>query len=144
MADELEPTEVFEEGEDLFEMHQNDLMNLFDELTFKEKWQRVFAGLKMPVDSGPHKWAKLQMVRLLSPAMAVVVPILMLGLITLFANLAPEPVRTVKVKVIDPEPIEELEDIEEPIIDQIEPPDPVEVDFTTSLTPWPWLRAPSS
>ncbi len=134
MADELEPTEVFEEGEDLFEMHQNDLMNLFDELTFKEKWQRVFAGLKMPVDSGPHKWAKLQMVRLLSPAMAVVVPILMLGLITLFANLAPEPVRTVKVKVIDPEPIEELEDIEEPIIDQIEPPDPVEVDFTTDTT----------
>ncbi len=134
MADELEPTDVLEEGNDIFEKHQNDLMKMFDELTFGEKWQRVFAGLKMPADSGPHKWAKLQMTRLLSPLAAVVVPFLMLGLITLFANLTPESTRTVQVKVVEAEPMEDLEDIEEPIFDQIEHPDPVEMDFVTDTT----------
>jgi hypothetical protein len=134
MSDELDPTEILEEGEDILEMHQHDLMDLFDTLTFKEKWQRVFAGLKQPTDSGPYKWAKLQMIRLLSPAMAVVVPIIMLGLITLFASMNPEVVRTVKVTVLEPEAMEELEEIEEPVIDQIEPPDPVEMDFTPDTT----------
>ncbi|MBT3191935.1 MAG: terpene cyclase/mutase family protein [Verrucomicrobia bacterium] len=134
MADEQDLEEVFEEGEDVLELHQNDLMKLFDTLTFREKWKRVFMGLKQPQDSGAYKWAKLQMVRLLSPAMAVVVPILMLGLITLFASMNPEPVRSVKVKVLEPEAAEELEDIEEPIIDQLEPPDPVEMDFTPDTT----------
>ena len=136
MADEPEPVELVDDGiePDLFEQHQNDLMNMFDELTFREKWQRVAEGLKMPPDSGPNKWAKLQMMRLLSPAAAVIVPILMLGLITLFANLAPEPDRTVKVKVVEAEPMEDLEDIEEPVFDEIEPPDPVEMDFVTDTT----------
>ncbi len=136
MAEEQEPIELVDDeiGVDLFEQHQNDLMNMFDELTFREKWSRVFEGLKEPPESGPHKWAKLQMTRLLSPVLAVIVPILMLGLITLFANLAPEPTRSVKVKVVEPEPLEDLEDIEEPVFDEIEPPDPVDVDFVTDTT----------
>ncbi len=136
MSDGLDPTEILEDV-DIFEKHQNDLMDMFDELSFGEKWKRVREGLKMPVDSGPHKWAKLQMLRLLSPAAAVVVPILLLLMITLFAKLAPDPVRAVELKIIEPEPMEELEDIEEPILEPIEPPDPVEVDFETVDTTLP-------
>ena len=134
MADELEPTEFLEDGEDIFAQHQNDLLDQFDELTFREKWSRVAAGLKMPHDTGPYKWAKLQMLRLLSPAMAVVVPILMLGLISLFASMNPEPSTAVEVKMVEPEPMEELEEIEEPVLEPLEPPDPVEVDFTPDTT----------
>ncbi len=135
MAEDVDLAEAIEEtGEDVLEMHQDDLMRLFDEMSFTEKWKRVIEGLKQPPDTGAYKWAKLQMVRLISPAMAVVVPIIMLGLITLFASLTPEPVRTVKVKVVEPEPIEELEEIEEPIFEPEEPPDPVEVDFTPDST----------
>jgi len=131
MADELEPIEVMEDGEDILAMHQHDLMDMFDELTFREKWQRVSAGLKMPPDTGLHKWAKFQLLRLLSPAAAVVVPILMLGLISLFAAMNPEPERAVKVTIVEPEPIEELEEPIEPIET---PPDPVEVDFIPDPT----------
>ncbi len=130
MADPVEPNDMIEEEVDLLELHQNDLMDQFDTLTFREKWSRVIAGLKQPPETGAYKWAKLQTVRLLSPAMAVVVPVLMLGLITLFAQFGPDPVRTMKVTVIEPEPIEELEDLEEPVFEPIEPPEPVEVDFT--------------
>ena len=36
--------------------------------------------------------------------------------------------------MVEPEPMEELEDIEEPVIEPLEPPDPVEVDFTPDTT----------
>jgi len=134
MTENLDPAEMLEDGEDIFEKHQNDLMDMFDELSFGEKWKRVRAGLKMPVTSGPHKWAKLQMLRLLSPVAAVIVPILLLGIINIFAQLTPEPTRSVEIKVVEPEPMEELEEIEEPILEPIEPPDPVDVDFVTPDT----------
>jgi len=128
MSDEFEPDEIFDE-EDIFERHQNDLMEMFDEASFSEKWRRVREGLKMPPTTGPYKWARLQMLRLLSPIMAVVFPVFMLFLMILFSKFGPEPNRSVKVKVVDPEPIEELEDIEDPVIEEIEPPDPVEIEI---------------
>ena len=134
MADSADVTDVIEEEVDLLELHQNDLMDQFDELTFREKWARVSEGLKLPPETGAHKWAKLQMIRLISPAMAVVVPFLMLGLIALLSQMTPDRGPTMKVKVIEPEPIEELEEIEEPVFEPIEPPEPVEVDFTPDVT----------
>jgi len=135
MADEQDVLDAQQVDDDAFALlHEHDLMNLFDELSFRQKWTRVFAGLKLPRESGQHKWARLQMTRLLSPLMAVIVPFLMLGLITLFAKFGPEPVRTMQVKVIDPEPMEKLEDIEEPEFVPPEPPDPIDiqVDFNVN------------
>ncbi len=108
-------------------LHENDLMKLFDEISFREKWKRVFAGMKQPKDSGAYKWARLQVTRLLSPLMAVVVPLLMLGLITLFAQFTPQSSHSVQVKVVDPTPMDELEEIEEPIVEPLEPPDPIDI-----------------
>ena len=34
------------------EMLPHDMMAIFDELTFKEKWTKVFKGLKQPKDTG--------------------------------------------------------------------------------------------
>ncbi len=127
------------ESNDIFEdeafalLHEHDLMKLFDELTFREKWRRVFAGLKQPRESGPNKWARLQVQRLLAPVMAVIVPFLMLGLITLFAQFGPAPTTTVQVKVIDPEPVEQLEDIDEPEFEPPEPPDPIDMQVEFSI-----------
>jgi len=137
MSDGLEPAEVVEDLDDVFEQHQNDLMDMFDELSFREKWTRVKQGLAMPRDCGPNKWAKLQMLRLLAPVAAVVVPILLLGLINVFAMLTPEPSRSVQVTVVEPEAMEELEEIEEPILEQFEPPEPVEMDFENVDTTLP-------
>ena len=101
-----------------------EIPDLFEELTFTEKWTRVREGLKKPKESGEYKWAKLQVFRLWSPAAAVIVPILILGLITLLAQFTPEPISKVQVKVIEPTLIEELDEIIEPEIEPPEPPEP--------------------
>jgi hypothetical protein len=127
MQEELEQLEQVE-------LRHHELLDLFEELTFREKWEKVFAGLKMPKDTGDYKFARLQMIRLSAPISAVVVPILMFGLIAVFAAMTPDPDRLVQVEIIEPEAPEELEKIEEPIIEPPDPPDPVDVDFTPDPT----------
>jgi hypothetical protein len=110
-----------------------DMMRLFNELSFKDKWKRVFKGLNSEKDSGDYKWARLQLFRLLSPIMALVVPVLMLFLIALLAQFTPTPTTSIQVKVIEPTPIEELEEIIPPEMDKLEPPDPIEVQMEFTM-----------
>ncbi len=127
-----DPVETIIDADAFAAMHEHDLMKLFDELSFRDKWRRVSAGLKQPKESGEHKWAKLQMLRLLSPAAAVVMPVLMIALITLLAQLNPEPTRSITVTVVEPEPTEEIEEIVEPEVQPPEPPEPTEVNMDIS------------
>jgi len=134
----------FETLDDLV-VHEHDLMDLFETLSFREKWQRVAAGLKQPPDTGAYKWAKLQTVRLLAPLAAVLVPVIMFCLISIFAALTPETTRSVEVKVVEPEPLEELEDIEEPIDEEVLPPEEMDFEITTTdptMTPTENVQAP--
>lgn len=123
MVDGMEPLENLE-GE--FHAHDYDIMDLFETMSFKEKWTKVFAGLKAPKESGDYKYAKLQITRLTGPVAAIIVPILFMGLMVLFASMTPPPPPTVEVTIIEPEAIEELEDIEEIKPEDIEPPEPME------------------
>ncbi len=104
-----------------------DMMKLFDKLTFRQKWAKVRRGLQLPRTSGEHKWAVLQMQRLLSPAAAVVAPTLAMALMLALAGMAPEPVREVSVDIYEeeaPPELQEPEDIPEP---DIQPPEPQEI-----------------
>ena len=114
--------------EDPFEiLRQHDIMKLFDELSFRQKWSRAFKGLKQPISSGEHKWARLQLLRLISPLMAVVVPILMLLMIAMLARFTPRGTQSWQVTRVDPTPMEQLEEFEPPEMDRLEPPDPIDV-----------------
>jgi hypothetical protein len=115
-------------AEELAEPRVHDMMELFDELTFSEKWKKVSEGLRMPHDSGEYKWAKFQQKRLLAPAAAIVVPFIMIFVIGILAAMAPPPQPKVQVQIIEPEQVEELDEIEEEIIEPPEPPEPDEVD----------------
>ncbi len=116
---------------DELKAHFHDMMELFDELSFKEKWQRVFAGLKQPMDTGEHKWARLQMIRLSAPISAVVVPALLL-LIMALVPAGSGPARNVTVQIVDPEKIEELDKIEE--IKQDIPEPETEITYDAEVT----------
>ncbi len=123
-----EPEQPLDITEDPFDaLRKHDLLRLFDELSFRQKWKRVFQGLKQQKESGEYKWAKLQLLRLLSPFAAVLVPVLMLFLIALLAQFTPRSEQSFQVTVIDPTPMEELDDFEVPEVEPIEPPDPVDV-----------------
>ena len=115
MSEEMEPLEGFE---DEFIPKEYDIMDQFETLPFKEKWQRVFDGLEAPKESGEYKYAKLQMLRLSSPIAAIFVPLLFMGILVLFASIEKDQPAQVAVEIIEPEPIEELE-----IIEEIEPED---------------------
>jgi hypothetical protein len=67
----------------------------------------------------------------------VVVPLLMVGLLTVFSGMGEETVRSVQAKVIDPEPMEKIDEIVEPEFEPPEPPDPIDiqVDFAVNNAP---------
>jgi len=127
--------------EEAAEPRVHDMMELFDELSFSEKWKRVSEGLRMPPDSGEYKWAKLQQKRLLAPLCAVVVPVIMLFVIGVLAPMAPPPAPRVQVQIIEPEQVEELDDIEEEIIEPPDPPEPEEVEPTDIISDSPYAGA---
>lgn len=133
MANEVDPAEVAEHAE--FVPKDYDIMDIFEELTFRQKFRKVMDGLKAPKDSGDYKYAKLQILRLSGPAAAVVAPVLFMGLLILFAAITPPPPPPVEIKIMEPEPIEELDEIEELEREEIEPPDPMEIqEFNPDVT----------
>jgi len=106
---------------------KDELMKLFEELSFREKWRKIREGLQQPPESGPYKWARLQMLRLMSPISGVVVPlilILIMGFIAGMQQMARPPVQvTIKDEQL-PEELKQPEELPEP---EIQPPDPVEM-----------------
>ncbi len=130
MAEEYE--EVHEEEHVEYEESHHSLMEIFDELSFKEKWHKVGEGLKAPKDSGDYKWAKLQVQRLSAPLAALLVPILAI-IILMSIAVTGVAKKEIQVEILDPEPIEELEEIEE-LIEEFEPPEPVEMDVPDDVS----------
>jgi len=123
--------EHFEES-----MFHGEMMRLLEDVPFREKVRRVLRGLRQPKDSGEYKYARLQLMRLSAPLSAVVVPILAAGLLIVFAKMNPPAPRAVPVTIIEPESIEDLDDIEDILEEPLEPPEPIDFEFTpdTDLT----------
>jgi len=127
MKEYQDAVQIIEAGEDLFAEHKNDLMDMFNEASFREKWSHVREGLKQPASSGAHKWARLQCLRLLSPAMAVVVPFMILILIVLVAHAAPEDHIENITTIITPDTLPVLDDkFDTPLPDPVKP---IEIKF---------------
>jgi hypothetical protein len=118
-------------------LKEHDIMRLFDELCFREKWSRVFKGLQQDKRSGEHKWAKLQLLRLLAPIMAVCVPLLVLLLIAFLAQLPPLPHPEVITIPLDEPPRDEKLDVIQPVEpDRVENHDPFEqITLITNASP---------
>lgn len=76
------------------------------EESWREKWRKVFAGLKAPKDSGEYKWAVFEMQRFfssssVSTAVCVAVLLLLLLFVGISRNLAPP---TLDVMMVDLRP----------------------------------------
>ncbi len=92
---------------------EHSLMELFEELTFREKWKKVFEGLKQPKESGDYKWAHLQVLRLLAPVAAIVIPALLIFLLVAASQIKLPLESEVKVEIVEPIELESLDEIEE-------------------------------
>ncbi len=126
MSEEPEqPVEEVQNEEELDESERayREMQKLFEELSFRERWRRMMAGLKMPKDSGEYKFAKLQLQRLSGPAVAIAVPLITVIILLLLPRREAPPPVTAAVEIV--EPPEDI-DIEEPPPDPPEPPDMLE------------------
>jgi len=129
MTEELEQQPLGVDEDIPADLPHHDLLDLFNELSFKEKFQKMMYGLGQPKDTGAYKWAKLQLIRMASPVSAVVVPCIFMLLLFAFAGMSRTAPREVEVRIMEPEPVEELEEIED-IEEPIEPPEPIEMEFS--------------
>jgi len=103
------------------ELPFEDMMKLFETLTFREKWAKVRYGLKQPRESGEYKWAALQIRRLISPLSAVAVPALGLLLMVTLAGMKPLPKPLPTIRITDQAPPPDLID---PVLPPENPPPP--------------------
>ncbi|MCX7591540.1 MAG: terpene cyclase/mutase family protein [Kiritimatiellae bacterium] len=99
-------------------------LEIFHEPSFAEKVRKIVVGLRQPRNSGQYKWAQFQMLRLLSPLSAIVVPLFLLLFLAFFSKNYSLLDRNISVTLIEPETAEHLEmpePIREPEPDQLEP-----------------------
>jgi prenyltransferase beta subunit len=114
--------------------HQHSLVDMFEELSFLEKWRRVLKGLKAPRNSGEAKWARLQLLRLSAPLAAILVPGILIVCMMFLGAMGPPPPPPVEVQIVEVEELPELDEIDEEILDQdIEPPEPIDMEFTPDI-----------
>lgn len=106
--------------------HEHSLLDVFDELSFAEKWRRVLHGWRQPAHSGERRWAQLQTKRLMAPFAAVLVPCVVVTILLLYA---PAELRhaIIEVEYRDPTPIDPLDKKFEDPLDIPEPVEPVDV-----------------
>ena len=118
-VEEVQPEEEIDESERAY----REMQKLFEELSFRERWRRMMAGLKMPKDSGEYKFARLQLQRLSGPAVAIAVPLITVIILLLLPRREIPPPVTAAVEIVEPP-----EDIplEEPPEEPPEPPDMLE------------------
>ncbi len=113
------------------DMHHHDLLELFDDLSAKEKFNKFVYGLSQEHDSGAYKWSHLQLVRMMAPVSALIIPILFFALLMVFATTQKHNTKQVNVKVKEEQQVEQLDEKIEFDDVPIEPPEPVEIDFVT-------------
>lgn len=109
-----------------------EMMKLFEELTFAERMRRMYAGLSKPKDSGEFKFARLQLQRLSAPLIATVLPILLVAVLMVFGGQSELAQRAVPTEIVEAETVDDLEEPPPPP-EQEEVVDPNQVDIPTDI-----------
>ncbi len=109
-----------------------EMMRLFDELTFRERMRRMMDGLGKPRDTGEYKFARLQLQRLSAPLVAFVAPLVLVAVLIAFGDLSAPATRQVPVEIVNPDVMDELE--EPPPEEVPDYAEPMEIDVTVDIT----------
>lgn len=109
-----------------------EMLGLFDELSFRQRMRRMMRGLSADRDSGDYKFAVLQLQRLSAPFLAVVVPVLLVGFLVAFGDNTQMAQRVTATEIITPDSIEELDEPPPPP-EQDDFIDPVDMEFTVDV-----------
>jgi hypothetical protein len=87
----------------------NDLMSLFDEVSYFGRLKQMFSGLKQPKDSREYKMARIEVQRLAAPAAAVLFPTVVVLMLVLLATGQIGSSTAIEVNVLEVEETKELQ-----------------------------------
>jgi hypothetical protein len=109
----------------------NELMSLFDEVSYFGRLKQMFSGLKQPKDSREYKMAKIEVQRLAAPAAAVLFPTVTILLLVLLATGQIGQTTVIEVKVVE---VEETKDLQKEEVKPEDQPDvETDVKFDSNL-----------
>ena len=108
--------------EELFEQHQQEIAERFEEKGFFRRISEMMSGFKQPHDSREYKLALLELQRLKAPIVAILLPVI--GIVSLIVITAVQAQQRESIQVEIARAVEDPEDLkeEEPEPD-VEPPD---------------------
>ncbi len=138
-------------SEDEIELALREISSRFHELSFAERMKRMFAGFKADQDSREYKEARIEVQRFSAPAIALLVPLLLVVLVQLFARSGDdtttalyevrieEPVETTKLIPEKLDPPEEMPELLPDVLTDIPMPidTPVDIPIDTPITAQP-------
>ena len=97
-----------------------EMMKLFEEQTFRERVARTLRGINQPKDSGDYKFAKLQIQLMSGPILAVIIPIICIGILLSIESTNKTHDTSVAVELIDATDMPDIEEPPPPPEEQIE------------------------
>jgi len=98
----------------------SELLDIFNELSFKDKWKKVLSGLKCKKDSGEYKFARLQIIRLSAPIISLISVLIAIILLFIAGMINNDEIKTYDIIMHEPEKFKEELDVKQEIIEKTE------------------------
>ena len=106
-----------------------EMMELFEKIPLRERIRRTLQGINMPRESREYKFAKLQIQRLSGPALAIIMPFIIVGILLSINPQVQTVSRAVPVEIIDPIIPDEIEEPEPPPPDEVFEMEPIDTEY---------------
>jgi hypothetical protein len=97
--------------DDVINAQMKEIDDKYSEATFWQRMKKMQAGLKCARDSKEHKEAMIEMQRLSAPAVAVFLPMFLVGILVLLSAAAKTEDRVIETQIMEVEEVKQLEEI---------------------------------
>jgi len=128
----------YEEVEESVGIDLDEIAKKFEDQGFFKRLKIMFKGLSAPKGSRENKLARIELQRLAAPLIAIVAPVLFVGILIVVTAIQGQTKKTIVIDVAKVEETEELQEEEEEVPDDPEPTPPEDVEITVdNPTPGP-------
>ena len=114
-------------NDELLDEELKEELKKYEEVGYFTRLGRMFKGLSMAPDTREFKEAKIELQRLAAPLLALLIPLIGIGILIVVTSMGDNSKKAIKVEIVQVEDEEEkLEEVEKP--EEMEPPEEMEVE----------------
>jgi len=99
--------------DDVINAQMKEIDDKYSEASYWQRLKRMQAGLKCARDTKEYKEAMIEMQRLSAPAVAVLLPMMLIGLLVILSAAATTDDRVIETQIMEVEEVKQLEEIKE-------------------------------